>query len=176
LLVAKRLELFRKICGAVDYAHQRGIIHRDLKPANIIVTRSGIPKLLDFGIAKVFEGDDARTRTLTLNQAVTPYYASPEQLKGEPITPTSDVYSLGVILYELLTGARPHRTPSDAIHIVAAAICEQDPEPPGRRVEIKAWTKDLDAVVLKAMNRNPAERYGSAAELSEEIARYLQDQ
>ena len=174
--VTERLELFRKICDAVEYAHRRGIIHRDLKPANIIVTRSGIPKLLDFGIAKVLEGPGARIRTLTLNRAVTPYYASPEQLKGEPLTPTSDVYSLGVILYELLTGAHPHRTTSDAIHVVAAAICEQDPEPPGRRVETKTWTKDLDAVVMKAMNRNPAGRYFSAAELSDEIARYLEHQ
>jgi serine/threonine-protein kinase len=174
--VTERLELFRKICDAVEYAHQRGIIHRDLKPANIIVTRSGIPKLLDFGIAKVFEGEGADARTLTLQRAATPYYASPEQLKGEVIKPTSDIYSLGVILYELLTGAHPHRTTSDAIHVVAAAICEQDPEPPGRRVETRDWTKDLDAVVMKAMNRNPAGRYGSAAELSQDIARYLEHQ
>src|SRR5258706_14488695 len=80
------------------------------------------------------------------------------------------------MLYELLTGRHPHRNTSDAIHVVAAAICEQDPEPPGRRVETTTWTKDLDAVVMMAMNRNPAERYGSAVELSEEIVRYLQHQ
>jgi serine/threonine protein kinase len=176
LPVEERLKLMRKVCDAVEYAHQRAIIHRDLKPANILVTKDGSPKLLDFGIAKVLEAEGARTLTLTSNRAATPYYASPEQLQGGTITCATDIYSLGVLLYELLSGAHPHRTSSDAIHVVTAAICEQDPEPPSKRVESPAWTRDLDRVVLKAMSRNPAERYASAAELSDEIGRYLDRQ
>jgi serine/threonine protein kinase len=112
LSISARLELFRKICSAVSYAHQRLIIHRDLKPANIRVTAQGEPKLLDFGIAKLLDDDEtnAAQQTMTLAAVMTPDYASPEQVRGERMTTQSDVYSLGVVLYELLTGQKPYST------------------------------------------------------------------
>ena len=176
LPVSARLELFRQVCDAVEYAHRRGVIHRDLKPANILVTVTATPKLLDFGIAKVQEDGASTPRTATLNRVATPLYASPEQLRGDPITPASDIYSLGVLLYELLTGVHPFRSSGDAVHVVANAICEHEPPPPSKTAGQRAWARDLDHVVLKAMRKTPAERYGTAAELSAEIGRYLERQ
>ncbi len=132
--LAERLEIFRKVCAAVQYAHQNLIVHRDLKPGNILVAADGTPKLLDFGIAKLLTPDSSPAQTVTLVRMMTPEYASPEQIRGEPINTTSDVYSLGVILYELLTGRRPYHLASRSPHEVAQIVCEIDPTRPSTAV------------------------------------------
>lgn len=133
LTIRERLQLFQKVCSAAGYAHQNLIIHRDLKPGNILVTKDVSPKLLDFGIAKILNpalAADTLAPTLTGMRLMTPEYASPEQIRGEKLTPASDIYSLGVLLYELLTGKRPYRFPSRAPHEIARIICEEQPEDP----------------------------------------------
>jgi non-specific serine/threonine protein kinase/serine/threonine-protein kinase len=131
-----RLELFRKVCAAVQYAHQNLIVHRDLKPANVLVTADGTPKLLDFGIAKLLDPDlaSASAPTVAGSQMMTPEYASPEQVRGEPVSTASDVYSLGVVLYELLTGRRPYRLTSRAPAEIARVVCHSEPVRPSTAV------------------------------------------
>jgi serine/threonine protein kinase/tetratricopeptide (TPR) repeat protein len=135
--VAARLELFQKVCSAVQYAHQRLVVHRDIKPGNILVTANGVPKLLDFGIATILSADadsQGAAPTVTLMPALTPQFASPEQLRGGIITTATDIYSLGVVLYRLLTGCLPYRISSNSPYDLTHAICEVEPEKPSAAV------------------------------------------
>jgi tetratricopeptide (TPR) repeat protein len=164
----ERLHLFRTACSAVQYAHQNLVIHRDLKPGNILVTDQGVPKLLDFGIAKLLE-PDADT-TLTLFAVMTPECASPEQARGEPVTTATDVYSLGVLLYQMLTGEQPYEFESRSAEEVARVVCQMEPKTPSA---IRPMAKDLDKIVLKAMHKQPARRYASVEQFSDDVERYL---
>ena len=191
-----RLDLFRRVCTAVQYAHQNLLVHRDLKPTNILVTADGEPKLLDFGIAKQLAPGVAPDLTRTGSRVMTPSCASPEQIRGEPITTASDVYSLGVLLYELLAGRSPYRVAGDLPHEIEHAICDQEPEPPslalfrrdpdGPSPEAIARARDtrpaalrrrlrgdLDTIVHTALRKEPARRYGSAADLAADVDRHL---
>lgn len=155
--VPARLELFREVCEAVEYAHAQGIVHRDLKPANVLVSAAGKPKLLDFGIAKITESGDSPTATATQFRLATPQYASPEQLRGEPTTPASDIYSLGVILYELLTGQSPGAGDEDEAHR------------PSKITGIRSWRRSLDRIAIKALRQNPEARYVNVRDLISDI-------
>ncbi|HEY6065721.1 MAG TPA: serine/threonine-protein kinase [Thermoanaerobaculia bacterium] len=190
LSVKERLQLFREVCAAVAYAHQHLVVHRDIKPSNILVTADGVPKLLDFGIAKLLVPDGAQTKseqTATLFRLLTPDYASPEQVRGQPITTASDVYSLGVVLYELLTGRRPYHVDSTDAGELVRVVCERDPEKPSTAVTSggsappedatvtsRQLRGDLDAIVMKAMRKEPQRRYGSVLQLDEDLRRHLE--
>jgi tetratricopeptide (TPR) repeat protein len=172
LNVQQRIALFQQVCDAFSYAHRALVIHRDVKPGNILVASDGTPKLLDFGIATLVDTKTGANGTLTaaLWRAMTPDYASPEQVRGEPISTASDVYSLGVVLYELLTGQRPHVS-SDPLAI-ARAVCERQVVPPSV-ISSGELQGDLDVIVMKAMQIEPARRYGSVEQLSQDLGRYL---
>jgi serine/threonine protein kinase/Tfp pilus assembly protein PilF len=190
LPVRARLELFRQVCGAVHFAHQNLIVHRDLKPGNILVTADGVPKLLDFGIAKLLDpNQDLFALTRVDLRPMTPEYASPEQVRGETITTASDVYSLGVLLYGLLTGHRPYRSEPRDPQGLAKEICETNPPRPSSVIgpadvaqrpegEVRLLRRrlagDLDTIVLKAMQKEPQRRYASVDQLAGDLGRHLQ--
>jgi len=201
LSTSARLELFLAVCSAVQHAHARLVVHRDLKPGNILVTRAGVPKLLDFGVAKLLDPDDVAEQTAAQLRFVTPAFASPEQIRGAPITTASDVYSLGALLYLLLTGRWAYGSPSDGNAEIARAVCDEEPAKPstvvydGPRgaVDVALTAKavsavregtpgklarrlagDLDTIVLKALRKEPEQRYGSVEQLSTDIRRHLQ--
>lgn len=198
LTTEQRLQLFRSVCSAVQFAHQNLIVHRDLKPANILVTSDGIPKLLDFGIAKLLD-PKAYSAELPATESevrvMTPEYGSPEQVKGDPITTATDIYSLGVILYELLAGRRPYRFTGRNQMELYRVICEQEPEKPStaatrkqdsdvHRANVsrntnpeklrKELSGDLDNIILMALRKEPQNRYVSAEAFSEDVRRYLE--
>ncbi len=169
--VPERLSLFRPVCAAVHFAHQNLTVHRDIKPANVLVTEDGTPMLLDFGIAKLLTpGLPASGKTAT-GFMMTPEYASPEQVRNEPLSTASDVYSLGVLLYRLLTGQLPYRISGDSLLDVIEAVRDQEPVRPS--AVVRRLRGDLDNIVLRAMRKDPRERYASAEELSADIGRHL---
>ena len=190
LTVHERLTLFRQVLGAVQYAHAHLVIHRDLKPSNILVSEDGQAHLLDFGIAKLLTRDETKETQLTQfgGRALTPDYAAPEQIVGAPITTAADVYALGVMLYELLTGERPYRLKRDSRGALEEAILQAEPLAPSRlsideaaagtrgttaKKLVRSLKGDLDTIASKALKKSPSERYPTANAFGEDIARFL---
>lgn len=196
--IVARLKIFQTVCAAVHYAHQNLIVHRDLKPSNILVTAAGTPKLLDFGIAKLLDERQAGNHTLAVTHAdiriLTPDHASPEQVRGQAITTSSDVYVLGVLLYKLLAGTSPFVIPTMRLTDIERAICEKDPLLPSQSVNTedsadshsiaqarntsphrlkRALSGDLDNIVIMAMRKEPERRYASAQQMAGDIDRFL---
>jgi non-specific serine/threonine protein kinase/serine/threonine-protein kinase len=175
LAIPERLRLFLQVCEAVAYAHRHLVVHRDLKPSNILVTGEGAPRLLDFGLAKVLGPDtDAGPggKTETAFRMLTPDYASPEQVRGERVTTATDIYSLGVVLYELLTGRRPYRATGRSPEAIARAVCEEEPLRPSAAAP--ALRGDLDNVVLMALRKEPERRYASVDQFADDLRRHLE--
>ncbi len=195
LSVATRVALVRAVCSAVQYAHRNLIVHRDLKPGNILVTADGSVKLLDFGIAKVLSADPDAAASMPLTRTdsrlLTPAYAAPEQVRNEPVTTATDVYSLGVILYELLCGRRPHGVAGGSTHELEAAILTAEPAAPSTAVRASAadvattrrtdpgrlrreLVGDLDTICLKALRKEPERRYTSVDQFEDDLRRYVE--
>jgi tetratricopeptide (TPR) repeat protein len=181
LTTRPRLELFLRVCEAVAYAHRNLVVHRDLKPSNILITVEGQPKLLDFGIAKVFHAEEPvpqATLTMTGVEALTPEYASPEQVRQEPVTTATDIYSLGAVLYELLTGTQAHHIESRTPAAIERAVCG-DPPPPASSVATtdgvprRELRGDLDNILAKALEKDPARRYRNVDEFAADLRRHL---
>ncbi len=177
--VYARVRLFLQVVEAVAYAHARLVVHRDLKPSNILVTKEGQVRLLDFGIAKLVEGGNVRDTRLTELSGCphTPEYASPEQIAGGPLGIATDIYSLGVVLYELLCGTRPYKLRRDSVGAIETAVLEQDPDPPSaatsERSLRQALRGDLDTIVLKALRKKPGDRYATVNALGDDLECYL---
>jgi serine/threonine-protein kinase len=197
--VAARIQLFLQVCAAVEYAHSRFVVHRDLKPANVLVDRFGQARLLDFGIAKWLDQLEAAHLTQTAHRVLTPAHAAPEQFRGDPVTAATDVYQLGLLLYELLTGRRAHGHADSTSEALQRAVLDTDPEQPSRAVlqtedeaarapqpaeiaQRRASTTsalsrhlagDLDAIVLKALRKEPASRYATVEALRRDLEAYL---
>ncbi len=202
LSIEERLDLFRAVCAAVQFAHQNLIVHRDLKPSNILVGEDGVPRLLDFGIAKPLDPElspQTVDPTVFGNRPLTPEYASPEQFRGQAVTTATDTYSLGVVLYELLAGVRPFAFQGLAWHDLTRMVCEEPPPPPSTVVRrrpgdgevapevseasarklrsskklARRLSGDLDNIVLRALRKEPQRRYQSVEQLSEDVRRHL---
>jgi serine/threonine protein kinase len=189
--IPARLRIFLQVLEAVQYAHERQVIHRDLKPSNILVTKGGQTRLLDFGVATLLDNGEAAGKTpltTVYGHALTPIYASPELIRGEPVDAKSDIYSLGVVLFELLTGDRPYRLNAGASRaILEQAIAAAEVRKPSTQIVQQAWGArgvtheqltrqlrgDIDHIVLKALEKDPNARYASAAAMADDLQRYL---